>query len=137
MKHPRRTGFSLIELVIIIVVVSIAAVGMLALFGIVGRSLAINEDTQIAAQVAQECAEHIMAVRRNPLPGNGYAAITTTICDALPALPTGFGRTVVVAPLATNPPCTVAAAGTCQQVQVTVSTPSTANAVLTLMVVNY
>ncbi len=137
MKHPRGTGFSLIELVIIIVVVSIAAVGMLALFGVVGRSLAINEDTQIAAQVAQECAEHIMAVRRNPL--QGYAAITTTICDTppLPAPPAGFTRTVAVTPLATNPPCTVAAAGTCQQVQVTVTTPTTAPAVLTLMVVNY
>lgn len=73
MNRPLCKGFSLIELIIIIVVVSIAAVGMLALFGGVGLSLAINEDTQTAAQLGQECSEHILAARRNPK--IGYSAI--------------------------------------------------------------
>ena len=49
MNRPLNAGFSLIELVIVIVVVSIAAVGMLALFGGVARSLNINEDTLVSS----------------------------------------------------------------------------------------
>ena len=135
MNRPLCAGFSLIELVIVIVVVSIAAVGMLALFGGVARSLNINEDTQTAAQLGQECSEHILAARRNPK--MGYSAINNTICDVLPAPLAGFTRTVAVTDLTTSPPCTVTTAGTCKNVVVSITTPTTSPTVFTLMVVNY
>jgi len=135
MNRPLHKGVSLIELIIVIVVVSIAAVAMLPLFGGVARSLNINEDTQTAAQLGQECAEHILAARRNPL--LGYGAINNTICNALPDPLAGFTRTVAVTDLTASPPCTVTTAGTCKNVRVSITTPTTSPTVLTLMVVNY
>ena len=135
MNRPLYKGFSLIELIIVIVVVSIAAVSMLALFGVVARSLNINEDTQIAAQLGQECGEHILAARRNPK--IGYSAIDNAICDALPAPLAGFARTVAVTDLTTSPPCTVTTAGTCKNAEVSITTLTTSPTVFTLMVVNY
>lgn len=135
MNRPLCKGFSLIELIIIIVVVSIAAVGMLALFGGVGRSLGINEDTQTAAQLGQECSEHILAARRNPK--IGYSAINNTICDVLPAPLAGFTRTVAVTDLTTSPPCTVSTAGTCKKVEVSITADTTNPTVFTFMIVNY
>ena len=49
MNRPLYKGFSLIELIVVIVVVSIAAVGLLPLFGGVARSLNINEDTLVSS----------------------------------------------------------------------------------------
>ena len=134
MNRPLHKGFSLIELIVVIVVVSIAAVGLLPLFGGVARSLNINEDTQTAAQLGQECSEHILAARRNPL--FGYGAISNTICNALPAPLAGFARTVAVTDLITSP-CTVNTAGTCRNVRVSITTLTTSPTVLSLMVVNY
>lgn len=135
MNRPLYKGFSLIELIIVIVVVSIAAVSMLALFGGAARSLNINEDTQTAAQLGQECSEHILAARRNPQ--IGYGGIDDTICNALPDPLAGFTRTVTVTDLITSPPCTVITAGTCRNVVVSIATPTTSPTVFTLMIVNY
>ena len=135
MIRPLCKGFSLIELIIVIVVVSIAAVGMLALFGGVGRSLSINEDTQTAAQLGQECSEHIMGARRNP--NLGFGAIDNAICDLLPAPLAGFTRKVTVTDLTTSPPCTVTSTGTCKQVEVSISATTTNQTVFTFMIANY
>ena len=135
MKRLPDKGFSLIELVMIIVVVSIAAVGMLSLFGGVARSLAINEDGQTAAQLGQECSEHVLAARRNP--NIGFGAINNTICDALPAPLTGFTRKVNVTDLTASPPCTVTTAGTCKQVEVSITATATSPTVFTFMIANY
>lgn len=135
MNRPVCEGFSLIGLVIIIVVVSIAAVSMLALLGGVSRSLSINEDSQTAAQLGQECGEHILAARRNPQ--IGYSAINNAICDALPAPLPGFTRKVTVTDLITSPPCTVSTAGTCKKVEVSIAAKTTNPTVFTFMVVRY
>ncbi len=133
-RHILR-GFSLIELVVVIVVVSIAAVVLLGLFGGIAKSLGSNEDIQTAAQLAQECSEHVMAVRRNP--AQGFAAVTNTVCDVLPAPLPGFTRTVAVTDLTASPPCTVTAAGTCKQVVVSIAKVGLTPAAVTLMVINY
>ena len=135
MIRPPCKGFSLIELIIVIVVVSIAAVGMLALFGGVGRSLSINEDTQTAAQLGQECCEHILGARRNPK--IGYSAINDASCDVLPAPLAGFARKVTVTDLTTSPPCTVSSAGTCKKVEVSITATTTNPTVFTFMIANY
>ena len=132
---PVRRGFSLIELIVVIVVVSIAAVALLGVFAGAAKSLGANEDIQTAAQLAQECGEHLLAMRRNP--AVGFAGITNTICDALPPPLTGFARSVDVAPLTDSPPCTVTTAGTCKKVVVTIAKGASTPAAVTLMLVNY
>lgn len=131
----RVRGFSLIELIVVIVVVSIAAVVLLQLFTGVAESLASNEDIQTATQLAQECSEHVMAVRRDP--ARGFAAVTDAVCDVLPAPLPGFTRAVAVTDLTASPPCTVTTAGTCKQVVVSIAKGAATPAAVTLMVVNY
>ena len=133
-RHIPR-GFSLIELIVVIVVVSIAAVVLLAQFGGIAKSLGSNEDIQAAAQLAQECSEYVMAVRRNPT--QGFAAVTDTVCDVLPAPLPGFTRTVDVTNLTARPPCTATTAGTCKKVVVSIAKGAITPAAVTLMVINY
>lgn len=135
MKSRACRGISLIEMIVVMVLVSAAAVPLLSLYGVVVRSLPINEDTQTAAQLAQECAEHVLAARRNP--AVGYGAIDNSICNVLPPPLAGFARKVEVTDLAASPPCTVKAAGTCKKVEVSVSAQTTEPTRLTFMLVNY
>ena len=128
-------GFSLIELIVVIVVVSVAAAVLPAFFGGIAKSLGTNEDIQTAAQLAQECSEHILAMRRNP--AVGFAGIGNTICDALPPPLAGFARAVDVTPLTDSPPCTVTVAGTCKKAVVTVTRGIAAPAAVTVMLVEY
>jgi prepilin-type N-terminal cleavage/methylation domain-containing protein len=79
-------GFSLIELVMVIVLLSISTTGLIMLFGQLTNSLSINNDIQSAAQLAQECAEHLLGARRR----SGYDLGGVTDCSALPAY-NGFG----------------------------------------------
>jgi prepilin-type N-terminal cleavage/methylation domain-containing protein len=84
------TGFTLIELVMVIVLLSISSAGLIMLFGQLTNSLAINNDIQTAAQLAQECAEHLLGARRQA----GYNLGGVTDCSALPAY-NGFGPPAV------------------------------------------
>ena len=102
----RQLGYSLIELVIFIVIVSILAAGLITAFGgaLAGAPQATRID--IATQLAQERMELILA-QRDAL---GFAAFTATTfdpCTSTPAstqpactsVPTGY---TVSASLATN-----------------------------------
>jgi type II secretory pathway pseudopilin PulG len=73
-------GFSLIELIMIIVILSIAATALIPLFGRLGTSLTINQDIQNAAQMAQECADYLVGARRI----YGYGMNGVVSCNALP-----------------------------------------------------
>lgn len=128
-------GFSLIELIVVIVVIGIGAVALLALFAGVAKSVGSNEDIQTAVQMAQECSEHVMAVRRHP--AQGFASVTDAVCNVLPAPLPGFTRTVEVSNLTASLPCTVATAGTCKRVAIKIAKGADTPAELTLMVVNY
>ena len=79
-------GFTLIELVMVIILLSISCAGLVTLFGQLTNSLSINNDIQAAAQLAQECAEHLLAARRR----SGYDLGGIDDCSALPAF-NGFG----------------------------------------------
>lgn len=89
MPRCRETGFSLIELVMVIMILGIASVGLASGYTQLGRSLLLNEDAQAAAQQAQACAEHILASRRN----RGYALMFPD-CAALGAF-NGYGPPAV------------------------------------------
>lgn len=84
------SGFTLIELIMVILLLSISSVGLITLFGQLGGSIAINSDIQTATQLAQECGEHILSARRR----FGYDLGGIRDCSALSAF-NGFGPAAV------------------------------------------
>ena len=128
-------GFSIVELIMVIVIVAIAAVAIGAGFARVSRSLALNEDVQRTAQVAHECAEHILSRARPP---RGHydavaAAAPSTECNGIAAA--GFTRTVNVNAMATGG-ALCAAGWNCKWVEIRVSKGS-AEANVKFMIVRY
>lgn len=77
----REGGFSLIELVAIIVVLSIAAVGFTSAYAPLVRSAQVTQDLDFASQLAARCAEHILGQRRVNATV-GFAGIVTGMCGA-------------------------------------------------------
>jgi prepilin-type N-terminal cleavage/methylation domain-containing protein len=133
-------GFTLVELILAIVVVAIAAVGIGSAFAYMSRSHVLAVDLQRASQIAQECAEHIIGRGRKP---NNYALVapvglSSAICDTLPAPGGGFSRTVNIQDQTTagvtGAICT--AGWACKRVQVTASR-GTATVTVNFMMINY
>ena len=94
MKHarPRRfagsRGFTLVESIIVVVVLSIAAAGIISLQGNIFRGQSVNKKIQVGVQLMQECAELILATRR--VGTNGYtnssladSAAATSKCSGI------------------------------------------------------
>ena len=140
-RHAR--GFSLIELIAIIVLVSVAAVGILSVMGNVVTTFDDNQDIQTAAQLAQECSEFVMAFRRSSLPAQGYAnianGVNTGICNAFTGI-AGFGTPPAVVNVTAHTSASLAAcpatATECKQVVVTVSKGGTVQARTEFMLAN-
>lgn len=82
-------GFTLIELVIVMLVITVGLLGLTPLFSNTSKSLTINEDLQRAAEYAQQCAEQVLAARRN----STYAAFAVPGAVCNPADANGFHRT--------------------------------------------
>lgn len=120
MRRARQGGFTLIELVLVIVVTSVGMMALLGLYTQVAGKLGTDEDIQIAAQLAQECSEHVLATRRNL----GFAAptLTNALCNGLPAAPAGFTRTLTIGANYVGGPATPCPNGaTCRDVTVTIT----------------
>jgi prepilin-type N-terminal cleavage/methylation domain-containing protein len=128
-------GFTILELVIVIVVVAIGAVAIGSGFAVMSRSLGLNEDLQRATQVAHECAEHVLSQARPP---RGHfaavpAAAPSTLCNGLAVA--GVNRVVNVTAIA--PGGALCAAGwTCRRVEVS-ATKGAASATVNFMIVQY
>lgn len=139
----RSYGFTLIELVVIIVLLSVAGTIILGLFGQVGRSLVTNQATQTATQAAQACAEQILAFRRSTVAGYGYANVavgaSTGACNAGFVAAGGVTSAPTVSVVAhssgTLAACPSATAGDCKLVTITVLANGTQAATLSLMLV--
>lgn len=138
----RPSGFTLIELVVVMVVISVGLLGIASLFSNTAKGLSINESMQQAAQYAQECAEHVLAVRYDL--GFTSSSINDTMCNALGTTP-GFTRTVTNAgandtytcPSPQAPSCSACPpSATCRNVAVTVDGNSVSSSI-TIMLVNY
>lgn len=134
----RRTcGFSFIEMIMIIVVLGIASVALLSMYGrsVGGMQSAVS--IQTAAQLVQECGEFVLGLRRRAATTlAGYAAVTAaTTCVGL-AVPTGysFAALTVTDPYA-GAPCP--AGGTCKRVQIIVNGPRNIQALGDLVLVSY
>lgn len=85
LRTPNSKGFTLIETIITLVVLSIAAVGVLSVFttGIKGSSNPLIIDQ--AVQLAQEKMDEAIALRKS----GGFAAVNT-INPGLPVFPAPF-----------------------------------------------
>lgn len=120
--RSRMQGFSLVELIAIIVLLAVGLVSLLQVFGTATRTISSNVDGQQGAQLAQERAERLLADRRNQNPGFGYnspsLAIGTTNESPVPAF-SGYRRQTQISTLASGTgPCPAGAS--CKQVQITV-----------------
>lgn len=95
-----RRGFTLIELIAVLVIVSVGMLGVAKLFATTNLTLSRATDEQVLSQYAQECAETILKTRRV------YGMSATFTCE--PA-PTNYTRTVSI----TNPAYTGTASTAC------------------------
>jgi prepilin-type N-terminal cleavage/methylation domain-containing protein len=77
----RPRGFTLIELVAVMLVVSIGFVGLSNLFANMDVALTKAEAQEKTIRYAEACAEYVLQNRRD----NGYtsASLTTTMCNSL------------------------------------------------------
>jgi prepilin-type N-terminal cleavage/methylation domain-containing protein len=134
--NTQPTGFSLIELILAIVIVAVAAVAIGSAFAYISRSQRLGVDLQGATQIAQECAAHVIGSGRKP---GSYAAVVpvaspSTICDVLPgAAP--FNREVNVTAVAAGPLCT--AGWACKRIEIIVTRAGADIVTLNFMLVNY
>lgn len=131
-------GFSLIELIVAIVVLSIGTIAVVTMMSQVGRGQTDNNDFQTAVQLIQECAEKILATRRRAT--TGYVlVVTSTTCGGLSTFAgAGFDAPAVTVTPYTNPPNPACPAGaTCNLATISVSKGSTTFPSVSLMLVNY
>lgn len=131
-----RQGFSLIELIITIVVVAIAAVAIGSAFSYISRAQRLTVDLLTATQIAQECAAHVIGRGRKP---GSYAAVPTaspsTFCNGLPAIP-GFTRILNITIMPAGG--TLCSAGwACKRVEILVTRPGRDLVALEFMMVSY
>lgn len=138
MRTQTCRGFNLIEFVVVVVVMSVGAVALLGLYSEGAKTFRVNEQVQTAAQMAQACSEHILALRRGP---SGYTGIPTganvTICDTPVPLLAGYSRAVTITEIAGGTtPCPAGAGVLCKRVQVAINRGATQRAQVTFMVVN-
>jgi prepilin-type N-terminal cleavage/methylation domain-containing protein len=129
-----QNGFTLIELVIVLVILSVASVPLFGLFTQASTSMLANERIQTAAQLAQEHAELLLALRREQ--GYSDAAIAAgTTNEVLAGNYTGYTRrTEIVEPFG-GPGCPGGA--TCKEVVVSVDEGGSTRAQVTFILVNY
>lgn len=129
----RQRGFSLIELVIVMLIISGGVLGLAGAFGNAAKSLTINESLQQAAQYGQECAEKALANRHD----NGFAGMAAFACDANPA---GYTRVAAVGAVYTGTAVS-ACPNSIQCRDIVITTTSTSNGTLnssiTVMLASY
>lgn len=136
----RAAGFTLIELIGVIVIASVGMVGVARLFSNTNLALARATTEQVLSQYVQECAERVLETRRD----FGFASVllTTTMCNPSP---TSYTRTVSLPTTYTGTATTACPSDVvCRDVTVTVCTGSTSpcpttasSATATLMLVTY
>lgn len=118
----RARGFSLIEMIMIMVLLGLGSVVLVRMYGQSVGSFDKDAVIQTGAQAVQQCGEHILGKRRRST--NAYNDLTSsnagTYCDntTLP-MPAGYVRTLVLTDPYTTGACPPAAV--CKRVQITVS----------------
>lgn len=131
----RAGGFSLIELVMVIVVFAIAAVPLLRPLLQASEALILMDDLQTGGNLVRECAEHILSRRRNP--AVGYTGINNLMCaNDLPAVPPGYARDPITITDISGSGAPCPAGASCKTVTVQVDKGATTLASTTFMIVD-
>ena len=128
-----QNGFTLIEMVLVILIISIATVPLFGMFSQAASSLLINEKTQTAVQLAQEHAEHLLAIRRNQ--NFSAAELSGSSTEALSGNFSGYNRSTVIAQPPGGPGCPGGAS--CKEVIISVNESGTTYAEVTFLLVSY
>lgn len=134
-------GFTLLELVAVMVMISVAMVGVGRLWSNANSGLEKAANAQLLSRYAQECAERVIQTRKD----YGFTSnlINSTVCDPAPA---SYIRTVTVPATSTGTATSACPNGaTCRDITVKVcagtsgtSCPSTSvTASVTVMLVSY
>ncbi len=132
-RHINRDvdrGFTLVELVVLIVVFSGSLVALLSVSRESARRIAEVDASARAMQYAQERVEMVLADRRNPNRGYAYVPLQSASCNVVsascaypyenPITGTSLSRSVQVTDFSANSACPNPANG-CKQVLVTVT----------------
>jgi prepilin-type N-terminal cleavage/methylation domain-containing protein len=128
-----QNGFTLIEMVLVIVIISVASVPLFGLFSRAASSLLINERTQTAAQLAQEHAEFLLAIRRNQ--DFDAAELLSDTTEILSGNYAGYSRSTVITQPPSVPGCPLGAS--CKEVVVSVDEGGSTYADVTFLLVDY
>ena len=135
MRSPppnRMRGFTLLESIIVIVVLGLAAVGIGAIQSNVFRNQATLKDYQVGTRLMLECAEHLLAVRRFAQDGYNLLPVSgTAVCQNMTAL-TGYSVPTVTPAAYTGAACP-SIANSC----VTLSITQNGMTPVTLLMVEY
>lgn len=137
MNAKRRSyGFTLVEMIMVIVVLSIAAVTILNAFATQGRGLINADEWLIAQNLAQECAEYIARSKKDG--AVTYATVDTNVCLPLPDI-TGYSLTVnpVAVTSVDVAVCPSATADYCKDTTITVTKNGVTLSQAKLLVVKY
>lgn len=113
-RFAAQSGFTLVESIVVLVLLSIAAVGIISLQGNIFYGQSGNKDIQVGVQLMQECAEQILAKRRQ----SGYASVDQNTCTTLGNYG-GFGTPSVTVTSDASAVCP--SGGTCKKVVISVS----------------
>ena len=131
-----QKGFTLIELVLVIIIISVASVPLFSLYSQATSSLLNNEDIQTAAQLAQERAERILALRRsqgfNAVPDIAPSSLTENLTGNF----TGYTRITNITQPGT-PPAGCPPGAICNLVAISVNRGGPVLAQISLLLVNY
>ena len=122
-------GFTLIEMIIVIVVLGVSMTAIISLQGQVVRGQTDNADYQTGVQLLQECAEQVLALRR----ASGYPAVNANSCSSLGAF-SGYTPSITIS----TPASPICAAGTtCDLLAITVTKSGSTLGPVNLLLVNY
>jgi prepilin-type N-terminal cleavage/methylation domain-containing protein len=129
----RQSGFTLIELVLVIIIIAVASVPLFSLFSRAASSLLINEKTQTAVQLVQERAEYLLAIRRSQ--DFAAAELSSNTSEVLGGNYSGYTRSTVIRQPPAGPGCPAGA--TCKELVISVDEGGSTYAETTLVLVNY
>jgi len=124
-------GFTLIESIIVLAVLGIAAAGIASMQGNIFSGRSDNRLIEVGTQLMQECAEQVLATRQRI---GGYVLVTTSTCSSLGSFG-GFSAPSVTITADTSAACP--AGGTCKTVVISVSKGGSSLTPITLGLVSY
>ncbi len=142
--HTTR-GFTLIEMIILMVVFFGSLVSLLSVSREAAQRVADIDASSRAMQYAQERAEMVLADRRNPNRGYAYVPLQSASCTPVsascayplenPLTGTSLMRSVQITSASSSALCPIPASG-CKQVLVTLTRSGRTVATVTLMLAN-